>query len=145
MTRTGTSKEVGPGHALNRFRKARAYHETARLACEHIDRLGDSDPIASNVALAAIAYADAITATYSGLVNQKDHATAAKLLRNSLGKSLPDSQLRLFVKLVGAKDEVQYGARPGRSDAAAGLIKNLDEFARWTRTVLAARSVSPDE
>ena len=115
MTRTGTSKEVGQGYPLNRLRKARAYHEAARLVCEHVDRVGDSDPVASNAALAAIAYGDAITAAYLGLVNQKDHSTAPKLLRDSLGNALPDSQDRLFRKLVGIKDEVQYGAKLGRA------------------------------
>ena len=141
MTRTGTSKEVGPGFALDRLKKGRAYHEAARVCSEQIDRLGDSDPVASTAALAAIAYADAVTAAYSGRVNQKDHATAPKLLRDSLGKSLPDSQLNLFKKLIGIKDEVQYGARKGRSDAAAGIVSNLDEFGGWAVSMLVTRSV----
>ncbi len=112
---------------------------------EQIDRLRDSDPVASTAALAAIAYADAITAAYSGRVNQKDHSTAPKLLRNSLGKSLPDIQLNLFKKLIGLKDEVQYGARKGRTDTAAGIMSSLDGFAEWAVSVLAARSVSLDD
>ena len=145
MTRTGAFKTVGSGFALDRLRKGRAYHEATRVCSENIDRLRDSDPVASTAALAAIAYADAVTAAYSGRVNQKDHSTAPKFLRDSLGNSLPDNQLNNFKKLIGIKDEVQYGARKGRADAASGIVSSLDEFGAWVVSVLSARSVSLDD
>ena len=92
--------------------------------------------------LAAIAYADAITAAYGGMVNQTDHRAATKLLRDTLGKTLPDAQERRFARLLGRKDEVSYGARPGRDDDASQTVEQLGEFATWARATLAARGVS---
>jgi len=142
MTRTGTSKQVDSIFAIGRLRKAVAFHEVARLALEHIDRVGDPDPVASNAILAAIAYTDALTAAYGGRANQKDHASAVKLLRDTLGKALPDAQERRLSRLLARKDEVQYGSRAGRNPEAELIRESLDEYGIWARTMLAARSVS---
>jgi hypothetical protein len=107
LTRTGTSRQVNVDYGFGRLRKALAFHEVARLALEHMDRVGDSDAVSSNAVLAAIAYTDALTAAYHGRVNQKDHAAAVKLLRDALGKALPDTQERRRARLLGRKDEVQ--------------------------------------
>jgi len=45
--------------------------------------------VSSNAALAVIAYKDALTAVFGGVINQKDHAVAAKLLRDVLANALP--------------------------------------------------------
>ena len=141
MTRTGAAKSVDITHALGRLRKALAFHELARLALDHIDRVRDPDVVAATAVLSAIAYADALTAAYGGRVNQKDHATAVRLVRDTLGKAFPDGQERRLVRLLGRKDEVQYGARPGRSDDARQIVENLDGFGRWAQDMLAERSV----
>lgn len=142
MTRTGPSRPADRAHAAGRFGKAVAFHEVARLALEHVAHIGDPDPILSNAILAAIAYTDALTVAYGGRVNQKDHAAAVKLLRDTLGKALPDAQERRLQRLLARKDEVQYGSRAGRSQEAELFMQNLDEFAIWAREMLAARSVS---
>lgn len=136
MTRTGASKRVDAGHAAGRLRKAEAYHEVARLAAEHIGRIGHPDPVVSNAVLAAIGYTDALTAALGGRVNQKDHAAAAKLLRDTLGKALPDAQERRLARLLGRKDDAQYGARPGRSEEAGQVVGDLDAFAAWALGLL---------
>jgi hypothetical protein len=141
MTRTGAAKRVAASYALGRLRKAVAFHEVARIAAEQIERIGDPDPVLSNAILAAIAYTDAITAAFGGEVNSKDHAAAAKLLRDSLGAELPDAQERRLVRLLGSKDEVQYGARAGRRDHAAARIEDLEAFARWAVALLAERGL----
>jgi hypothetical protein len=97
--------------------------------------------VASNAILSAIAYTDALTAAYGGRVNQQDHAAAVKLLRDTLGKSLPDAQERRLARLLGRKDEVQYGARQGRMDDASQVVDHLNQFGGWTKDMLAARSV----
>jgi hypothetical protein len=142
MTRTGNAKRVDGAYAFGRLRKAMAFHEVARLALENMSRVGDPDAVTSNVILAAIAYTDAITAAYGGMVNQTDHRAATKLLRDTLGKALPDAQERRFARLLGRKDEVSYGARPGRDDDASQTVEQLGEFATWARATLAARGVS---
>lgn len=142
MTRRGTSKQVDSTFALGRLKKAIAFHEVARLALEYIDHVGDADPVASNAILAAIAYTDALTAAYGGRVNQKDHSSAVKLIRDTLGKALPDAQERRLGKLLARKDEVQYGSRTGRSQEAELILESLGEFGTWARAMLTDRSVS---
>lgn len=142
MTRTGSSKPVPSGHAIGRLRKAKGFDEMAHLGMEFVADIGDPDVIMANVILAAIAYADALTAEYSGQVNQKDHGSIVKLLRDVLGKELPDAQERRLSRLLERKDEMHYGARLGRSDEAARMVAQLDEFANWAKGQLAARGIT---
>jgi hypothetical protein len=114
---------------MGRRRKAASFHELALLGMENLDRLDDPDAVLSNTALAAIAYADALTALIGGVVNQKDHASAANLLRDTLGAALPPAEERRFDKLIGRKTDVQYGARLGRAEEARQSLAVLDEFA----------------
>jgi len=142
MTRTGSSKRVDAGYALGRLRKAAAFQEAAAVLAEQLDRIHDADVIYANVVLALIAYTDAITAAFANVVNQKDHAAAAKLLRDTLGKALPDAQERRLIRLIGRKDEMSYGARIGRSDDIQQALGNLEEFAAWAREKLTERGVT---
>lgn len=71
-----------------------------------------------------------------------------KLLRDALGKALPDAQERRLARLLQRKDETQYGARQARGEDAGQTVAALDEFATWARAKLAERSVVvsfPDE
>jgi hypothetical protein len=65
-----------------------------------------------------------------------------RLLRDVLGKALPTAQERRLDRLLGHKDEVQYGVRVGRSDDAEQTVEALEAFGSWARALLAARSVS---
>ena len=85
---------------------------------------------------AAIAYADAVTAKTKGVVNKQDHATAPRLLREALGNKLPDRQEKFFRRLLGRKDEVNYGARSTTLEEAQRLLAELDEFAEWAEGAL---------
>jgi hypothetical protein len=142
MTRTGATKQVDASHAFGRLTKAKAFHQVAKLALAHAGQLRDSAPVAANAILAAIAYADAVAAAYGGRINQKDHAAGPKLLRAVLGKALPDSQENRLARLLGRKDEMQYGARLGRSQDAEQIVAQLDDFAAWAETMLAALAIS---
>ncbi len=141
MTRTGISKAVDPAHAFGRLRKAEAFHKASRLISDNIATVRDADVVTANAVLAAIAYTDALTATYGGRVNQKDHAAAVKLLRGVLGKALPDAQERRLARLLGRKDETAYGASIGRTEEAWQTVENLDQFGSWAKSMLAERKV----
>lgn len=80
---------------------------------------------------AAIGYSDAITAKGRGVVNQQDHQAAPRLLRELLGNRLPDKHEKFFRKLLGRKDEVNYGARSTTLEEAQRVLVELDEFAAW--------------
>jgi hypothetical protein len=83
--------------------------------------------------LAAIACADALTAKYGGVMNQKNHAAIAKLLRATLGKQLPAAQAARLSRLLARKDEAQYGASAVRRADAARLLDDLNKFAEWPK------------
>jgi hypothetical protein len=130
VTGKGPREAVDGGHAPARLLQAREFHESARS----LVTLAPSKSYNGAVTLmvtAAIAYGDAITAKARGVVNQQDHQSAPRLLREVLGNRLPDKQDKFFRKLLGRKDEVNYGARSTTFEEAQRLLAELDEFAAW--------------
>lgn len=131
MTRTGPSKKVGIDFAAGRLDNARAYLQAARDALELAQEAANANPIMSQIANAAIAYADALTARRKAQVNQRDHRSAVKLLRDVLGRELPDAQEKRLRRIVDIKDDVQYGATRGRVQDARKMMEDLEKFAAW--------------
>ena len=80
---------------------------------------------------AAIGYADALTGKLRGVVNHQDHAAAPRLLRETLGNALPERHAKFFRRLLGRKDEVNYGARSTTLAEADRILGELNEFAAW--------------
>lgn len=130
MTGKGPRKSVDGGHAAARLLQAREFHESARNLVT-LAQSSSYNPAVTLMVTAAIAYSDAITAKAIGAVNQQDHQGAPHLLREVLGNRLPDRQEKFFRKLLGRKDEVNYGARSTALDEARRLLAELDEFAAW--------------
>jgi hypothetical protein len=130
MTGKSPRKAVDGGHAQARLLQAREFHESARSLVTLAQARSYNGAITLMVT-AAIAYCDAITAKASGVVNQQDHQSAPRLLREVLGNRLPDRQDKFFRKLLGRKDEVNCGARSATLDEAERLLATLDEFAAW--------------
>lgn len=99
---------------------------------------GDIDnPVMSQIVNAAIAFADALTAKYLGRVNQRDHAAAIKALRGALGNWLPSAQETRLRRILGERDEVQYGTRLRTTVEAERLVAQFEEFAAWAERALA--------
>jgi hypothetical protein len=145
MTRSGKNARRGVDRleAAGRLRKARAFHRVAQEAFAMLESEGlDHAPVLSTASLAAIAYTDAVTISADGSVNQKDHSTAPALLRDCIGRDLPDGRLADLRGLLSMKDEVQYGARTSTRDAAAKAVEQLDRFAAWAVSWLEAKGVS---
>lgn len=136
MTRGGPQKPVVPEHWQGRRDNARAYHKAARDGLALAERGANANPVMSSIVLAAVAYADALTARYRGTVNQKDHAALVRALRAALGNRFPAAQERRLRSILDAKDEVQYGIRLGRTGEAELMLKELDDFARWVEQEL---------
>jgi hypothetical protein len=135
MTGQGPRKPVGDAHWNGRLQQAREFREAARSLVTLEDSSTDNPAITLMVAC-AIAYADAITARRQGVVNTKDHASAPRLLREALGNKLPDRQQKIYRRLLGRKDEVNYGARSTSLDEAKLLLSDLDVFAEWAESAL---------
>lgn len=135
MTNQGPRKTIDASHATARLLQAREFHESARS----LVTLGHSTSYNGAITLmimAAIAYADAMTARTKGIVNKQDHQSAPRLLREALGNRLPDKQQKFYRKLLGRKDEVNYGVRSTTREEAERLLGELDEFAAWAEGVL---------
>lgn len=137
MTRTGPSKEATKSDSDLRLKKARAYLDAAQDLIVLLDEGEIADPVVSVIANSAIAYADALTARHAGKINKQDHGAARKLLRDALGKALPREQETRFSRILGHKDEAQYGTRAKRRDEAELLLKDLERFAEFAEQLLA--------
>jgi hypothetical protein len=131
MTRKGASKPADMVFATGRLAIARSFLKTAETALALSDRGDPQNPVISNLVLAAVAYCDALTAKYGGRVNQKDHGAVVKILRDALGNRLPAAQETKLSRILGIKDDVQYGSRPSTAAEAQRLLVLLREFARW--------------
>lgn len=136
MTRIGARKKVDSGYWSARLRFARGYHQSARDKLTLADEGADCAPVQSDAILAMIAYAHAVTARKAGIVNQRDHAGVTRLLRDVLGNALPAEQEQRLRRLVGQKDDVQYGVHAVRYEAASRAVEDLDRFASWVEESL---------
>ncbi len=130
MTAQGPRKPVGIEHWNGRLHQAREFRESARSLVT-LEGSSTYNPAVALMLGCAIAYADAITAKRQGFVNTQDHASAPRLLRQVLGNKLPDRQEKFYRRLLGRKDEVNYGARSTSLDEAQRLLSELDVFAEW--------------
>ncbi len=136
MTRAGPRKRVDAFYWQGRLRTAADFRAAAHEALPLAQPGQSGTPIASQVILAAIAYADALTAKGAQVINQQDHAAATRLLREVLGNRLTDAQERRLRRLLGRKDEVQYGVRAVTLDEARQMLEELDGFALWAEDLL---------
>jgi hypothetical protein len=128
MNGQGPRKTVDDDHWHGRLKQAREMLEDARSLVT-LEDSGSYNGAITLLITAAIAYADAVTAKTKGVVNKQDHATAPRLLREALGSKFPDRQEKFFRRLLGRKDEVNYGARSTTLEEAQRLLAELDEFA----------------
>lgn len=135
MTNQGARPGVDAAHSAARLLQAREFHESTRSLVTP-GRSKSYNGAVTLMVMAAIAYADAVAAKAKGVVKKQHHQTAPKLLREALGKRLPDKQEKFYRKLLGRKDEVNCGARNTTLEEAERLIAELDEFAVWAEGVL---------
>jgi hypothetical protein len=139
MTRKAPRKGVPADFVAGRLQLARAFQKAARTEATVAEKGDLGNPIMSQVVNAAIAFAAALTAKHTGQVNQKDHAAAVKALRDALGNRLPAAQETRLRRLLGVKDEIQYGARLKTIVDAQRMLEQLEEFAAWAEAELARR------
>lgn len=136
MTARSPRKKVDADYWQGRLRAAHEFHRAARDTALLADPGLGGNPVISQAVLAAIAYADCITARTAHVVNQQSHASAPRLLRNVLSQSLPDAQERRFRRILAAKDEAQYGARSTSLQEALRLLAEVELFGQWAEGML---------
>ena len=131
MARISTRKSVDVDYWRGRLEAARAFHKAAEDAITLAEPGSNANPAISQMVLAAIAYGDCLTAKRANVINQQSHAAAPKLLRDVLGATLPTAQENRYRRILGHKDESQYGARSASLIHAQRLLDELQEFAFW--------------
>lgn len=136
MTRLGPRKKVDPGYWRLRRATGRDYLRHAEDALTLSAPSGNYAPAASQAILAVVAYVDALTAYRMQQVNQRTHLGATALLRDALGRELPDVQERRVRRLIARKDEVQYGVAMLTRQRAQELIAEVAMFVQWADTLL---------
>ena len=136
MTGKSPRKNVDALYWQGRRRAAKAYLEAAQQALILAEPGQNASPAVSQIVLAAIAYGDSLTAKRGLVVNQQDHASAPRLLREVLRNTLPEAQARRFRRILGLKDEAHYGTRLTSIDEARRLLVELESFARWAEDLL---------
>ncbi len=136
MARTRSTKKKDAAYVSGRLAVARGYLKDARNSNAWSDPGDIGNPSISTVINCAIAYADAITAKYSGEINQGDHGAVVKLLRAALGNELPHRQEANLMALLEQKDEVQHGSRLKTREDAERALERLEEFAAWAEMQL---------
>jgi len=102
VTRKPPTKSVDPQFWRGRRDEARAFSLAARQAMDLADPGSSANPIVSHIVLAAIAYSDSLTAKKAQVVNQQDHAGAARLLRDTL-RSRIDRRRELGLEAPGSR------------------------------------------
>jgi hypothetical protein len=129
VTRGGPSKPVDQQFGRGRLQLARAFLKAARAEAERAAEDGVGNPTISHVVTATIAYADALTARFGGVVNQQDHKAVATTLRAALRDALPKTQEQRLGRILRENGEAQYGARVSKVDDAMRLLRELEAFA----------------
>jgi hypothetical protein len=136
VTRLGSPKKAKLNDASGRLAKARAYQKAAKNGLELWEDGDLADPIISSIVLAAVGYADAVTAKLSSEINQGDHDGVIPLLAKAAGARLTPPDRRRLERILKEKAEAQYGARPGRKATADERFADLEKFAAWAEALL---------
>ena len=139
MTRSGSSKPSDAHHGANRLVIARGFLEAAQVQVDSAKAGTLGNPIAASVVNAAIAYTDALTATFASKINQNDHSAVVKTLRDALGNRLPKAQETRLTRILGNKDLAQYGGRFMLLADAEALLEQLKEYAQWVENEMSRR------
>lgn len=121
-------------HAKRFLTKAEEYLASAdaNLAAERYT------PAAGDAIHAGISAKDAIVTALTGAtIKRKDHAAAAKELRQALGQR-PDAAVaeRALRELIAAKSEVEYGTELVGSQGAQQLVRRARTLVELARTTV---------
>lgn len=136
MTSKSPRKTVDALFWQGRLGAAKAFLLAARQGMALALPGQNANPIISQIVLAAIAYGDSLTAKRAQVINQQDHAAAPRLLRDVLRNTLPEAYEKRYRRILGVKDEAQYGPRRATLAEAQRLLTDLEAFARWAEDML---------
>jgi len=140
MTAKGSRKKVDAIFGAGRLEAAKAHRMLAAQALTSLQDGQWGNAVISNIVLSAIGYTDALTAKFSGEINQQDHLAAGKTLRNALGNMLPREQENALRRILDNKDSAHYGAKQYRRPEAQHLLDLLIAFGDWAEEIIKEHS-----
>lgn len=102
-----------------------------------LDKGGNRAKAAASAAVhAAIAFGDALTVARLNQTNTNDHAQLPALVKRAAGSSTDESQITRLRRIVGKKNEADYGPRQWRREDVEELIQNVERFGNWIRSII---------
>ena len=136
MARPGKGKRVPTAEWQGRFDAGRSFRQAAQRLLDLSEESGAGNPIIAQAVLAAIAYADAVTAKFGRFQNTADHSALPRTVRAVLGNRFPQTQATRLSRLLAWKDESQYGHRMASVREARDVMEQLERFADWAEQEL---------
>lgn len=137
MVRRGVWKRVENNLWRGRFELGRAFLQSAIVALDRAQDGQIGDPIMSNALLASIAYADALTIKFGGIMNQQDHMRLIEALRSALGNRASKEQMSRLGRLLKMKNQIQYDHTACTVQEAREYVSQVQRFVSWAETELA--------
>lgn len=136
MARPGKGKRVSRGEWQGRLDAGKSFRKAAQDLLDLAEESSAGNPIIAQAVLAAIAYGDAITVKFGQFQNTAVHAALPRAIRSVLGSRFPQAQSTRLTRLLGLKDESQYGHRMASVREARDVMEQLDRFADWAEKEL---------
>ncbi len=137
MVRRGVWKQVDRDQWRGRREIARGFLQAALKELEVAEEGQIGNPIMSNALLAAIAYADALTVKFGGILNKGDHAKIVDALRDALGDRALKEQLTRLARLIKKKNQIQYAFEDSNIIEAREYVAHVERFATWAEAEMA--------
>lgn len=136
MTRADRAKRVDPASAERYAEVGRRLVHAGRTMVDHADRQHAS-AVAILAVHAVIAYVDAVTIHVGGRKStSSDHSAVSKLLRETLGNRLPETQAKLIARVVSEKDQFEYQGYVATWAEASGMLQRAERVGAWVEEVL---------
>ncbi|MGH7582727.1 MAG: hypothetical protein ACREL5_05835 [Gemmatimonadales bacterium] len=95
------------------------------------------NPIVTLCVNAAIAWGDAVTIKFGGMVNAGNHHALEATIQRVIGARFSDRSAQQLSRILGQKDEAAYGAHSATQAEAREILKLTRRFAAWAETELA--------
>jgi len=137
MVRRGVWKQVDRDRWRGRREIARGFLQAALKELDAAEEGQIGNPIMSNALLAAIAYSDALTVKFGGILNKGDHAKIVDALRDALGDRAIKEQLTRLSRLIKKKNQIQYAFEDSTIIEACEYVAQVERFATWAEAELA--------
>lgn len=128
---------IADGQAWGARRQdAQAFRKAAE-ALEAVAEDGQNcNPIIVLVIHAAIAYGDALTARFGGVVNRDKHDDLPRRVKDAMKGRADAPQISRLASLLSDKTAYSYGAKIGRLNDMREMLKQLKRFEVWAEEQL---------